>query len=205
MNRSEGHPVDTLPRVYLVRHGETEWAVAGRHTGRTDVPLTGRGEDAARRLAARLAGIPFARVWTSPATRARRTAELAGFGSAAQADPDLWEWNYGEYEGLRAADIRSRRPNWVVFRDGAAGGESAAQVAARADQVIARARLVEGNVLIFSHGHFSRVLAARWVGLGPDVGRLLYLSTAAVCVLGYDHDKSEPVIRLWNDVGHLEG
>jgi probable phosphoglycerate mutase len=197
--------MDTLPRLYLVRHGETEWSAAGRHTGRTDVPLTMKGEEGARKLAARLAGIPFARVWTSPATRARRTCELAGFGNAAQPDADLWEWNYGEYEGLRAADIRSRRPNWVVFKDGAAGGESVAQVAARADKVIARARLVEGNVLVFSHGHFSRVLGARWVGLGPDAGRLLYLSTAAVCVLGYDHDKTEPVIRLWNDVGHLEG
>lgn len=196
--------MDALPRVYLVRHGETEWAAAGRHTGRTDVALTARGEEAARKLAARLAGIPFARVWTSPATRAKRTAELAGFGNAAQSDADLWEWNYGEYEGLRSADIRGRRPNWVVFRDGAAGGESAAQVAARADKVIARARLVDGNVLIFSHGHFTRVLAARWVGLGPEAGRLLLLSTAAVCILGYDHDKTEPAIRLWNDVGHLD-
>jgi probable phosphoglycerate mutase len=197
--------MNALPRLYLVRHGETEWSAAGRHTGRTDIPLTPRGEDAARKLAARLAGIPFARVWTSPAIRARRTGELAGFGSAAQIDPALWEWDYGEYEGLRAADIRSRRPNWMVFRDGAAGGESPAQVAARADKVIARARLVDGDVLVFSHGHFSRVLGARWIGLGPDVGRFLYLSTAAVCILGYDHDKAEPVVRLCNDVGHVEG
>ena len=195
----------TLPRLYLVRHGETEWSAAGRHTGRTDIPLTPWGEDTARQLAARLAGIPFARVWTSPAVRARRTCELAGFGTAAQTDADLWEWDYGEYEGLRAAEIRAHRPGWVVFRDGPAGGETPAQVAARADRVIARAREVEGNVLIFSHGHFSRVLGARWVGLGPDAGRLLYLSTAAVCVLGYDHDRGEPVIRLWNDVGHFEG
>ena len=191
--------------IYLIRHGETEWSRDHRHTGRTDLPLNAKGEEAARNLAARLAGIPFARVWTSPAIRARRTCELAGFGPAAQVDNDLWEWDYGEYEGFRQADIRARRPTWVVFRDGAAGGETPAQVAARADKVIARARLVGGDVLIFSHGHFSRVLGARWIGLGPDAGRLLYLSTAAVCILGYDHDKTEPVIRLWNDVGHVAG
>jgi probable phosphoglycerate mutase len=195
----------TLPRLFLVRHGETDWSATGRHTGRTDLPLNAKGEEAARKLAARLAGIHFARVWTSPAIRARRTCELAGFGPAAQVDADLWEWDYGEYEGLRSTDIRSRRPNWVIFQDGAAGGESPAQVAARADKVIARARLIDGDMIIFSHGHFSRVLGCRWIGLGPDVGRLLYLSTAAVCVLGYDHDKTEPVIRLWNDVGHLGG
>ena len=195
--------MEALSRVYLVRHGETEWAASGRHTGRTDIALTARGEEAARKLAARLAGLPFARVWTSPAIRARRTAELAGFGSMAESDADLWEWHYGEYEGLRSAEIRAGRPDWVVFRDGAAGGESAAEVAARADQVIARARRVDGSVLIFSHGHFSRVLAARWIGLGPEAGRLLLLSTAAVCILGYDHNQAEPAILLWNDVGHL--
>jgi probable phosphoglycerate mutase len=191
--------------MYLVRHGATEWSASGQHTGRTDIPLTPPGEDAARRLATRLAGSTFARVWTSPAVRARRTCELAGFGSVAQPDADLWEWNYGEYEGLRSAEIRSRRPDWVVFRDGAPGGETPAQVAARADRVIARARQVDGDVLVFSHGHFSRVLGARWIGLGPEAGRQLLLSTAAVCILGYDHDKTEPAIRLWNDVGHLEG
>ena len=195
--------MEALPRVYLVRHGETEWSVSGQHTGRTDIALTARGEDAARKLAARLSGIQFARVWTSPAVRARRTAELAGFGNVVESDTDLWEWDYGEYEGLRSAEIRAGRPNWVVFRDGAAGGESAAQVAGRADQVIARARQVDGNVLIFSHGHFSRVLGARWIGLGPEAGRLLLLSTAAVCILGYDHDKTEPAIALWNDVAHV--
>ena len=195
--------MDALPRVYLVRHGETEWSMSGRHTGRTDIALTPRGEEAAQKLAARLAGVSFARVWTSPAIRARRTAELAGFGSTAEPDADLWEWHYGEYEGLRSAEIRAGRPGWVVFRDGAAGGESAAQVAARADRVIARARQVDGNVLIFTHGHFSRVLGARWIGLGPEAGRLLLLSTAAVCILGYDHNRDEPAIQLWNDVGHL--
>ena len=194
--------MDALPLVYLVRHGETEWSALGRHTGRTDIALTTRGEEAARQLARRLAGIPFARVWTSPAVRAHRTAELAGF-MAAETDPDLWEWDYGEYEGLRSAEIRAGRPGWVVFRDGAAGGESPAKVAERADRVLARARQADGNVLIFSHGHFTRVLAARWIGLGPEAGRLFLLSTAAVCTLGYDHDRTEPAIRLWNDVGHL--
>jgi broad specificity phosphatase PhoE len=196
--------MSTLPSLYLVRHGETEWAAAGRHTGRTDIPLTARGEDAARKLAARLNGLSFARVWTSPAARARRTCDLAGFGATAESDPDLWEWNYGEYEGLRSGEIRARRPGWAVFRDGAPGGETPAQAAARADRVIARARQVDGNVLLFSHGHLSRVLGARWVGLGPEAGQFLLLSTAAVCVLGYDHDKTEPAIRLWNDVGHLD-
>lgn len=193
-----------VPRLFLVRHGETEWAALGRHTGRTDIPLTPRGEEAARRVGDRLRGLTFARVWTSPAARAFRTCELAGYGSTAEVDPDLWEWDYGEYEGLRSAEIRARRPGWVVFRDGAPDGESSADVAARADRVIDRVRAVEGDSLLFSSGHFSRVLAARWIGLGPDAGRLLALSTAAVCVLGYDHDRTEPVIRLWNDVGHLD-
>jgi probable phosphoglycerate mutase len=128
---------------------------------------------------------------------------LAGFGDLAESDPDLWEWDYGQFEGLKSAEIRAQRPGWVVFRDGAPGGESPAQVAARVDRVITRVRSVDGNALIFAHGHISRVIAARWIGLGPEVGQLLLLSTAAVCVLGYDHDKSEPAIRLWNDVGHV--
>ena len=194
---------DALPRTYLARHGETAWTITRQHTGRTDLPLTAQGEAEARGLGARLDGLKFAAVFTSPAQRARRTCELAGFGPAAQVDNDLWEWDYGEYEGLRSSEIRARRPNWVVFKDGAAGGETPAQVAARADKVIARVRLVDGDSLVFSHGHFSRVLAARWIGLGPEAARLLLLSTAAVCILGYDHNKNEPAISLWNDVGHL--
>jgi probable phosphoglycerate mutase len=197
--------MELLPQVYLVRHGETEWAAAGRHTGRTDIPLTPRGEDAARRLGARLAGQTFVRVWTSPAVRARRTAELAGFGGRAELDPDLWEWNYGEYEGLRNADIRARRPGWVVFQHGAAGGELPAQVAARADRVIARAPAAGGDVLLFSSGHFLRVLAARWIGFGPEAGTKFLLGTGAMCILGYDHDRTEPAIRLWNDTSHVDG
>jgi broad specificity phosphatase PhoE len=197
--------MNALPRLYLVRHGETEWAILGRHTGRTDIPLTPHGESAARRLGGRLCDVSFARVWTSPAIRASRTCELAGFHDRAEIDPDLWEWDYGEYEGLRSEEIRARRPDWNVFRHGCPGGELPADVAARADRVIARVRAVDGDALIFSSGHFSRVLAAQWIGLGPDAGRLLLLSTAAVCVLGYDHDRTEPAIRLWNDIGHLDG
>lgn len=194
----------SLPVVYLVRHGETEWAVAGRHTGRTDIPLTARGEDDARRVGERLAGRSFARVWTSPAIRARRTCELAGYGTVAEPDPDLWEWDYGEYEGRTAADIRAARPGWQVFADGCPGGESPAAVAARADRVIARVCGVPGDVLLFSSGHILRVLAARWLGLGPAAGALFLLGTGAVCILGHDHDRSEPAVRLWNDRLHLE-
>jgi len=192
--------MESLPKLYVVRHGETEWAASGRHTGRTDVPLTAAGEAAARKLGARLVGQPLARVWTSPAVRASRTCELAGFGTVAEVDPDLWEWDYGRYEGLKADEIRAGRPDWVIFRDGAPDGESPADVAARADRVIARVRAVDGDTLIFSSGHFLRVLAARWVGLGPEVGALFKLSTGSLSVLGYDHDPTEPAIHLWNEV-----
>jgi broad specificity phosphatase PhoE len=193
----------TLPILYLARHGETEWAAAGRHTGRTDIPLTARGEADARRLGARLAGRAFARVWTSPALRARRTCELAGFGPVAELDPDLWEWDYGQYEGLRSAEIRAARPGWRLFADGCPGGESAADVAARADRVIERVRAASGDVLLFSSGHLLRVLTARWLGLPPAAGGLFVLETGALCALGYDHDLTEPAVRLWNDRSHL--
>jgi probable phosphoglycerate mutase len=193
----------TLPVVYLARHGETEWAAAGRHTGRTDIPLTARGEADAKRLGARLAGRTFARVWSSPAQRAWRTCELAGF--AGEPDPDLWEWDYGQYEGLRSAEIRAGRPGWRLFKDGVPGGESPADVAARADRVIDRVRAVNGDVLLFSSGHISRVLAARWLGLDASAGGLFTLGTGALCILGYDHDRTEPAVQLWNDRSHLEG
>jgi probable phosphoglycerate mutase len=199
-----GGAMTPLPHVYLVRHGETVWAAAGRHTGRTDIPLTDRGEADARRLGARLAGRSFVRVWTSPAQRARRTCELSGFGTVAESDPDLWEWDYGEYEGLRSADIRAGRPGWLLFRDGCPGGESPADVAARADRVVARVRATDGNVLVFSSGHVLRVLAARWLGLDPAAGQLFLLGTGSVSVLGYDHDRTEPAIRLWNEMAQLE-
>ena len=192
-----------LPTVYLARHGETEWTVAGKHTGRTDIPLTARGEEDGRKLGARLAGFSFARVWTSPAVRARRTCELAGYGAVAQPEPDLWEWDYGEYEGLTSAAIRSARPGWRLFTDGCPRGESPADVAARADRVIERVRAAGGDALLYSSGHISRVLAARWLGLDASAGGLFTLGTGALCILGYDHDMSEPVIRLWNDRSHF--
>jgi broad specificity phosphatase PhoE len=194
----------SLPSVYLVRHGETTWALTGQHTGRTDIPLTDRGETDGRRIGARLAGRKFARVWSSPAIRAWRTCELAGFGTVAQRDPDLWEWDYGEYEGLRSEEIQTKRPGWQLFRDGCPGGESPAQVAARADRVIARVRTVDSDVLLFSSGHILRVLTARWLGLDPGAGGFFRLGTASLSILTYDHDRSEPAIQLWNDRSHLE-
>jgi probable phosphoglycerate mutase len=189
----------SLPLVCTVRHGETAWSRSGQHTGLTDLPLTEAGERNARGLAGRLAGHSFAQVLTSPLQRAARTCELAGFGAVARRDPDLVEWNYGDYEGLRTAEIHASRPGWNLFRDGCPGGESPAEVGARADRVIARLRAEGGNVLLFSSGHFLRTLAARWLGLPPAAGQYFILGTAAVSVLGYEHDASEPAIRLWNE------
>jgi probable phosphoglycerate mutase len=193
----------TLPVVYLARHGETEWSVSGQHTGRTDIPLTARGEQDAQRLARRLAGVTFAKVFTSPLARARRTCELAGFGDAAEVDADLQEWDYGAYEGRRTVDIRQERPDWYLFRDGCPGGEPVEAIGARADRVVARLRAIEADVLVFGHGHILRVLAARWLGLPPGEARLFVLSTAALSILGYEHALHEPAIRLWNDNRHV--
>jgi len=135
--------------------------------------------------------------------RAARTCELAGFGNAAEVDPDLVEWNYGKYEGLRTAEIHAKRPDWQLFRDGCPGGESPNQVGVRADRVVSRVRAIKGDVLIFSSGHFLRVLAARWLGIEPAAGRFFMLNTASVSVLGYEHSLSQPVIRLWNDTRHV--
>jgi probable phosphoglycerate mutase len=195
---------DDLPIVYLARHGETEWSLSGRHTGLTDLPLTARGERNARRLGERLQGSTFAKVFTSPLQRATKTCEFAGFKSAAEVDRDLVEWNYGDYEGKRSAEILKERPGWQLFRDGCPGGESPAQIAERADRVVRRVRSVPGNTLIFSSGHFLRVLAARWLGLEPIAGRYLLLLTASVSALGYEHNLAEPVIRFWNDTRHVE-
>jgi len=191
---------ESLPVAWLVRHGETEWSLAGRHTGLTDLPLTARGEDTARSLAGRLQGIVPASVYTSPLQRAARTCALAGFGAAAVTDPDLVEWDYGDYEGLTSREIRARQPGWALFRDGCPGGEALAGVGARADRVVRRLRGGDGNALVFSSGHFLRVLAARWLGEDPSAGRHFVLGTAALCALGYDHDRTEPVIRLWNQL-----
>ncbi len=195
------HMNESLPVVYLARHGETAWSVTGRHTGRTDLPLTARGERNARRLEKRLAGMAFARVFTSPLQRAARTCELAGFSAAAETDPDLVEWNYGDYEGLRTAEIQVQRPDWQLFRDGCPGGESPGQVGARADGVVSRLRRLEGNLLVFSSGHLLRVLAARWLGLEPVAGRYFKLRTASLSALGYENNLSQPAIDFWDDTG----
>lgn len=195
---------EILPAVYLARHGETAWTLSGQHTGLIDLPLTPNGENNARRLGERLKGMAFAKVFNSPSQRASRTCELAGLGSVAQTDPDLVEWNYGQYEGLRLAEILANRPDWQIFRDGCPGGESPAQVGERADRVVQRVRAVSGNVLLFSSGHFLRVLASRWLALAPGcASRYLLLSTASLSALGYEHDLSQPVIRLWNDDHHV--
>jgi broad specificity phosphatase PhoE len=195
---------DNLPIVYIARHGETAWSLTGQHTGLTDLPLTEHGERTARRLEERLVGLSFAKVLVSPLQRARRTCELAGYGAVAEIDADLVEWDYGQYEGLRTADIRNHRPDWQLFRDGCPGGESPGQVATRADRVVSRVRAVNGDVLIFSSGHFIRVLASRWLDLAPSpTARLFMLSTASLSALGYEQDLSRPVIRLWNDTHHV--
>jgi broad specificity phosphatase PhoE len=194
---------DVLPVLYLARHGETAWSRTGRHTGVTDLPLTERGERNARLLGKRLAGLTFAKVFTSPSQRATRTCALAGFAGVAEVDRNLVEWNYGKYEGLRTAEIHAMRPGWQLFCDGCPGGESPDQVAARADQVVSRVRTIKGDVLIFSSGHFLRMLAARWLGLEPASGRLFLLNTASLSALGYEHNLSESVIRFWDDTDHL--
>ncbi len=177
-------------RLYLIRHGETEWTISGQHTGRTDIPLTAHGEDEARELAPRIRDIPFAHVLTSPRERARRTCELLGLGDVAEIELDLVEWDYGDYEGQRSADIREGRPSWNLFRDGSPRGEAPAQISARADRLIARVRGLDGNVALFSHGHFGRVLAARWIGLSVEQAQHLLLSTASLSVLCYEHDRT---------------
>lgn len=193
-----------LPVIYIARHGETAWTITGQHTGLTDLPLTPQGEKNARGLEGRLKGIAFAKVLTSPLQRAKRTCALAGFGSVAEVEKDLVEWDYGEYEGLRSAEIRAKRPDWQLFRDGAPGGESPRQVMARADKVWEHVREIKGNVLLFTSGHFIRVLAARWIGIEPSVhSNSFLLSTASLSAVGYDQDCSHPVIRLWNDTHHV--
>jgi broad specificity phosphatase PhoE len=182
--------------VWLVRHGETEWSLSGQHTGRTDVPLTREGEAQAKELGRRLGGRQFARVLSSPKTRAFETCRRAGYGDVAEVTDDLLEWDYGDFEGEKTVDIRKERPGWTVWDDGVPGGETAAQVGARADRVIAEAAGAGGDVALFAHGHVLRVLTARWLGLAPENGRLFALSTATLSILG--HERETRVIRLWN-------
>jgi probable phosphoglycerate mutase len=195
---------ESMPVVYLARHGDTAWSVSGQHTGLTDLPLTPNGERNAQRLGGRLKGLTFAKVFASPLQRAARTCELAGYRAVAETDPDLVEWDYGQYESLTTAEIRRKRPDWELFRDGSPGGESPVQIAARADRVVNRIRAISGDVLLFSSGHFIRVLAARWLGLGPDlIGQYFLLGPASLSALSYEHSLLQPVIRLWNDDHHV--
>jgi probable phosphoglycerate mutase len=193
---------EPLPQIFLARHGETAWTISHQHTGRSDIPLTERGEANAMSLGERLKGETFQRVFVSPLGRARRTCELAGLGAQARPEADLLEWDYGAYEGLTTAEIRRERPGWDLFRDGCPGGESVEAVSARADRVVARLKEASGHVILFGHGHFFRVLAARWLGLPAADARHFWLGTAALCALGYEHTRNEPVILLWNDDRH---
>ena len=186
-------------RLYLIRHGETEWSLSGRHTSRTDVPLTEQGEQDARKLGERLRDARIIRVFTSPRQRARRTCALAGLTLVAEIEPDLAEWDYGDYEGQRSVDIRKERPDWNLFRDGCPRGEEPAQITDRADRVIARLRALDGNVALFLHGHFGCALAVRWIGLPVIEGQNFLLGTASLSILGYEPNRPEvPVIALWN-------
>ena len=192
----------TLPQIYLIRHGETAWSLSGQATGRTDIALTEQDERDAQALAPRLRGLNFAHVLTSPLQRARQTAVLAGFGQEANIDHDLAEWDYGACEGRRTADIRAERPGWRLLEDGCPGGETLEAVSERAENVITRMRMFQGDSVIFAHRDILRVLAARWLRLDAIEARNFYLSTASVSILGYHHDLDEPVIRLWNDARH---
>lgn len=182
--------------VVLARHGETEWSLSLRHTGKTDLPLTEEGRRQARGLGPRLHAWTFSLVLTSPLQRAVETCRLAGYAEQAQVRPDLEEWDYGRYEGLTSQQIQALQPNWSLWRDGCPGGETAEDVGRRADRVLAEVHSVDGDVLIFAHGHVLRVLAARWLGEPPEGGRHYALQTATVSVIGYEH--ADPVIRLWN-------
>jgi probable phosphoglycerate mutase len=186
-----------MAQLWLVRHGETAWTVSGRHTGRTDVPLTARGEMQARMLARRIGARPFTLVLTSPLSRARETCRLAGHLAAAQVDPDLAEWDYGTLEGRTRAEIQQDLPGWSIWTGPVPGGETPEQVGARADRVLGRSSGADGDVAIFAHGHVLRVLAARWLGLPPTSGRHLALDPASLGVLGHEH--GSPVVRSWNE------
>ncbi len=189
---------DTAQRIVIVRHGETAWSRIKRHTGRSDIPLDPGGREQARGLAAVLAGVPFAAVFVSPLQRARETCALAGFGASAIVDPDLMEWDYGEYEGMTSSEIRERRPGWILFRDGTPDGETIDDVAARAARVIERIRSVSGDVLIFGHGHQLRILTALWLELPPTAGQHLQLRNAALSTIGWENDWT--ALLSWNEV-----
>jgi probable phosphoglycerate mutase len=196
-------PTDRPSRLFLLRHGNTDWSDTRRHTGRTDIPLNAGGEAHARLLGLRIKGEQFARVFVSPLHRARRTCQLAGLASVAEVNTDLTEWDYGDYEGNLTTDVHRTRPDWYLYRDGAPNGESPEQVATRADQFISLARPIDGDVAAFSSAQIIRMIAARWLGLPPLDARFFFTETASVGVLGYEHGRDQPVVRLWDDVGTL--
>jgi len=187
---------DSRPEAVLVRHGETEWSRTGKHTGRSDIPLTDAGRRDAEVLRGSLSSRPFARVFSSPLSRALDTCRLAGLGAAAETRDELLEWDYGDYEGLTTPEIREQRPDWSLWRDGCPGGEGPDDVAARVDRVIAEVQAADGDVALFAHGHVLRVLSARWIELGPEYGSRLVLATATLSVLGWERET--PAVRLWN-------
>jgi len=191
-----GRARDYRRMLWLIRHGETEWSLSGAHTGSTNIPLTAAGEESARAIGKELDGHQFSLVLTSPLQRAMRTCELAGYGADAQVDPNLAEWNYGDYEGRTTEQIRAVRPGWFLFRDGVPGGETIGQVAARALDVIDRAVQAEGDVALFAHGHILRILTACWLGLPPEDARMFVLGTGAISMLGYEHE-TRAILR-WN-------
>jgi len=194
----------SLPLIYFIRHGETEWSLSGQHTGTTEIPLNAEGEAKARQLKATLRGIKFDRVFVSPRGRARRTYELSGVKVPAKVEPDLAEWDYGDYEGLKSKAILAQRPDWNLFLHGCPGGESPKQVSARADRLVAKLKRMKGKIALYSHGHFGRVLGARWVGYPVRAAQHLLLSTASVSILGFEHHSAaEPTLTLWNMVARV--
>jgi len=192
---------ESFPKVYLVRHGETAWSLSRQYTGRADIPLTARGEQDAVELGAHLKGLEFSQVLMSPLLRARQTAALIGFGTGAITEPDLMEWDYGTYEGRRAADVQAERPGWDLFKDGCPGGETLEDLGRRADRVVAKLRAASGDVLIVAHRDILRILIARWIGLQPIDARRFYLDTASLSIIGYQHSLEEPAVRLLNASG----
>lgn len=190
----------SFPRIYLVRHGQTEWSLSGQHTGRTDIPLTAHGVAEAAPLRARLAGIKFAHVLTSPRLRARQTCELAGLAGSMRVEEELREWEYGDYEGLTSAQIQARNPGWNAYADGFPGGESPAAVLERAQRLVQRLRSLEGDIAVFSHGHFLRILAVAWIGFPISAVPKFSLATASLGILSHEHNRADrPVISLWNE------
>jgi len=203
MTKLETDAPAKLPVLYVIRHGQTAWSLSGQHTSRTDLPLLPSGVEEARKLAGRLGHLAFTRVYSSPRLRACETCELAGLGGAIEIEPDLAEWDYGDYEGLRLGEIRQHQPDWNIYRDGCPNGESPAEISDRADRLIDRLQRLEGNVALFSHGHFSRILAVRWINLPVTTASNLMIHTASISTLTFEQNRTRPVITLWNSKGEI--